>query len=336
VTAVRRLALIALGVLVLLHGLALSVLPLRGADSAGTGSWHPPVTALYVVAIIGFVAAGLGLLGVRPLRRGILPCVLTAGIAALGAQFWERSADLWFGVVLNNALPLLATLGALMLPPATPPRHPRWRRVGDAIGLALLTWVVASAALWPWHRAWGTTPVEWTFSLPGDHTPRTAALEVMHAVTIEAPPEAVWPWLVQLGQDRGGFYSYTWLERLFGAQITNADAIHPEWQSLAVGDPVYAVQDDYLGGVFGARPGWTVDRIEPNRALVLRNWGAFVLIGRPDGQTRFFIRSTISHPRIPAWLAAINFTAFELPHFIMQRRMMLGIKARAERSYREG
>ena len=69
---------------------------------------------------------------------------------------------------------------------------------------------------------------------------------------------------------------------------------------------------------------------EPNRALVLRNWGAFVL--EPDGYggTRFLIRSTISSPDIPVWAAALNFTAFELPHFIMQRRMMLGIKALAE------
>jgi hypothetical protein len=69
----------------------------------------------------------------------------------------------------------------------------------------------------------------------------------------------------------------------------------------------------------------------PERALVLRNWGAFVLQPLPGNRTRFLIRSTISNERIPAWLAAINFTAFELPHFVMQRRMMLGIKARAER-----
>ena len=75
-----------------------------------------------------------------------------------------------------------------------------------------------------------------------------------------------------------------------------------------------------------------IDALEPDRALVLRNWGAFVLVPRPGGDTRLLIRSTISHERIPAWAAALNFTAFELPHFIMQRRMLLGIKARAERT----
>jgi len=71
---------------------------------------------------------------------------------------------------------------------------------------------------------------------------------------------------------------------------------------------------------------------EPNRVLVLRNGGAFVLVPQPDGQTRLLIRSTNSHDRIPAWAAALNLTLFELPHFIMQRRMLLGIKTLAEQT----
>jgi uncharacterized protein YndB with AHSA1/START domain len=171
-------------------------------------------------------------------------------------------------------------------------------------------------------------------ALPGDPVVRDPSLEILHAVTIDAPPEAVWPWLVQIGQDRGGFYSYTWLERAFGAQIRNADTIHPEWQARRVGDYVYATQPGYLGGLVVERPGWVIDRLDPGRAMVLRHWGAFVLQPRDGGRTRLLVRSTISHDRIPAWLAAVNFTAFELPHFIMQRRMLLGIKARAERTAR--
>jgi hypothetical protein len=60
-------------------------------------------------------------------------------------------------------------------------------------------------------------------------------LQSTRAITIQAPPDAIWPWLVQMGQDRGGFYSHDWLERLFGAEIHNADRIRPEWQTLAVG-----------------------------------------------------------------------------------------------------
>lgn len=134
-----------LGIALIVHGLGNAVLPLRGADVLGPGSWIPFMTALYVAAIVGFVAPGLGVLG---------------------------------------------------------------------------------------------------------------------------------------------FYSYSWLERLFGADIRNANEIRPEWQSRSVGDRVYATQHGYLGGLFGERPGWTVDVVDPEHALVLR----------------------------------------------LQRRMMLGIKERAERN----
>jgi hypothetical protein len=329
---VRRLYRAALGIALVLHALALSVLPLRGADAASIGVFQPAVAALYVLGIVGLLSAGLGVLGVRPLRQLVMPAVAVGGLAALAAQLWLADADLWPGVVLSAALPVLAIVDATVRPAAPPSRHPHWRQAADVLGVAFLAWIVTASFLWPWHRAWGTDATEWTVSLPGDRLPRTPALEIMHAVTIDAPPEAVWPWLVQIGQDRGGFYSYTWLERAFGARITNADRVNPDWQALRAGDHVYATQPGYLGGLFGDRPGWVVDRVEANRAQVLRNWGAFVLLPMPEGRTRFLIRSTISNPRIPAWLAAINFTAFELPHFIMQRKMMLGIKARAEQN----
>ena len=84
------------------------------------------------------------------------------------------------------------------------------------------------------------------------------------------------------------------------------------------------------GGLFSDRPGWVVDIVHPNEALVLRGWAAFVLTPKPSGGTRLLVRSTMSNDRIPAWAAALNLTAFQLPHFIMQRRMLLGIKERAE------
>ena len=168
-------------------------------------------------------------------------------------------------------------------------------------------------------------------ALPGDPAWRLAALELMHGVTIDAPPDQVWPWLVQIGQDRAGFYSYDWLERLFGVDIRNVNEITPAWQHRAAGDFVRATQPNYLGGVLGQDLGWYVTEVQPGRALVLHYWGAFVLHPLPDGRTRLLVRSTTSHRDIPAWAAAISFTTFELPHFIMERRMLLGIKTRAER-----
>jgi hypothetical protein len=333
-TGWRWIAGMLLGAGLVLHGLANAVLPLRGIDMAAPGVWMPAMTALYVMAIVGFVAAGLGLLGVRPLGRFVIPAAWVAGLSALAAQQRDPAADLWAGIVLSTTLPVMATLYAVTSPDTgqRPATATLWTRTVDVLGLAFLAWISVSALTWPWHRAWGADAQEWRLALPGDRSPRTPSLEILHGVTIDAPASAVWPWLVQLGQDRAGFDSYDWLERFFGADVHNVAEIRPEWQSRRVGDHVYATQPGYMGGLFGGRPGWVIDVLEPDRALVLRNWGAFVLVSRPEGDTRLLIRSTISHERIPAWAAALNFTAFELPHFIMQRRMLLGIKALAERT----
>ena len=327
----RSTAATLLGNLLILHGLGNAVLPLRGVDAAGPGVWMFGVAVLYVVAIAGFAAAGLGALGVRPLDRIVLPVVWAASFCALGAQIRLADADLWAGVALSVMLPVLTTMVEIVWP-ATEKRGAAtiWTRAGSAAGLLVLAWIAAAAATWPAHRGWGTTPEEWQMALPGDRTPRTPQLEILHAVTIEAPPSAVWPWLAQLGQDRAGFYSYDWLERTFGANVHNVSELRPEWQSRAVGEYVYATEAGYMGGLFGERPGWTIEVFEPDRALVLKNWGAFVLVPQPGDRTRLLIRSTISHERIPAWAAALNFNLFELPHFIMQHRMLLGIKALAE------
>jgi hypothetical protein len=197
-------------------------------------------------------------------------------------------------------------------------------------GAACVAWIGASAILWPWHRQWGTTAVERSAALPGDDDVRQPAFEIMHGITIDASRDQVWRWLVQIGQDRAGFYSYDWLERLFQADVHNANEIRPEWQQLQAGDFVRAAQPDYLGGVLGSDLGWYVAEATPSRALVLHQWGAFVLVPAPDGRTRLLVRSTVSDRHIPVLVAGVNFVAFELPHFIMQRRMLLGIKARAE------
>lgn len=328
----RRLLRAALGLTLVLHGLANAVLPMRGIDAIEPGVWGAARATLYVGAIAGFVAAGLAVLGVRPLRALTSPLAVAAGVCALASHVLLRSADLWVGVALSLALP-----GAVLLwsrTEATRARVParRWHAVGDALGLALLAWVAVAAGLWPQYRTWGASPDEWRLTLPGDRSPRRPEFEILYGVTIAAAPETVWPWLAQLGQDRAGFYSYDRLERLFGADVHNVHEVRPEWQVRQPGDLLPATQPNYLGGLFGPRPGWTVARFEPGHALVLENWGAFVLLPTSDGQTRFLIRSTISNDRIPAWAAAIDLAAFQLPHFIMQRRMMLTIKALAERS----
>jgi hypothetical protein len=85
-----------------------------------------------------------------------------------------------------------------------------------------------------------------------------------------------------------------------------------------------------MGGIFGRDVGWTVMQVDPNRAMVLQNWGAFVLLPEANNQTRFIIRTTVGDPGVAPWMAAMDMLTFELPHFIMQRRMMLRIKQLAE------
>src|SRR6185312_12011565 len=111
----------------------------------------------------------------------------------------------------------------------------------------------------PWMGRWGTTADERRAALPGDELVPAPGIAIDHGVTIEAPAERSWPWLAQIGQDRGGFYSYEWLENLAGCRMRNADRIHPEWQEREIGERVM------LHPSYGLR----VACFEPNHALVL-------------------------------------------------------------------
>src|SRR3712207_9310740 len=91
-------------------------------------------------------------------------------------------------------------------------------------------------------------------SLPGDDVLGEYGAPIQHAIAIDAPLEEVWPWLAQIGQDRGGFYSYDWLENLAGCDIHSADRIHPEWQSPRPGDTLALVRG-WGPKILGVEPG---------------------------------------------------------------------------------
>ena len=319
-----------LGWLVIAHGLSHAVLPMRGslAPTLSIDDWTP--VGLYGVGMVGFIAAGMGLLGLRPLDRAISPLLVLASGLSLVAIVRLGDPSLWFGAACDVALLLVGLWRAYGGWPMHPAHGRIWHVAGLSFGFALLVYVAVATFTYPWHRTWGSTRDELTMSLPGDSQPRDIALEVQHAVTIDAPADDVWAWLVQLGQDRAGFYSYDWLERAFGVDIRNVREVRPEWQTVRSGDFVRATQRTYLGGVLGEHLGWTIAEVDAGRALVLENWGTFVLRPTDDGRTRFIIRSTMSNRRIPVWASAVNLVTFQLPHFIMQRRMMLTIKALAE------
>jgi hypothetical protein len=195
----------------------------------------------------------------------------------------------------------------------------------------------------PAMLGWGATPDERDARLPGDDIVATPRNLWTRAVTIAAPPAAVWPWLAQIGQGRGGLYSYDWLENLLGCDIHSVDRIIPELQQLAVGDPIRLVREGYPADLV-----LTVAAILPEQALVLAAPGtraealaaglaylswAFILRPTPDGGTRLIVRTRSDFaPTFAGRL--VNQVLLEPIQFIMERKMMLGIKARADAEYR--
>ena len=193
-------------------------------------------------------------------------------------------------------------------------------------------------AVRPWHLRWGATREELKETLPGDDVKSDAGVQVTHAITIDAPPEYAWKWLVQIGQNRGGFYSYDWLENFFDLGIHNTGEIKPEWQQLKVGDWVPSAHKGWLGGGLDDKAGWFVVGLEPNRFLVLRDeieqgsW-AFVLKHVGEKQTRLIIRGRGDAVTTPQ-RALFHYAIFEPAHFIMERKMLLTLKEKAEDAYR--
>lgn len=184
----------------------------------------------------------------------------------------------------------------------------------------------------PAFRSWGTAADETTRVLPGDDLRPNPWLESTRAITIDAPPEAVWPWLVQIGDRKAGWYSYDWVERSVGCRYVDGHSstrVVPELQDLQVGDPVW----------FAPRVSIPVTSLEPNRHLVIGESWAFVLEPLPEGRTRFIVRTRGGW--MHEWLAdhralrpigdIVDHVVGEPLHFAMERKMMLGIKERAER-----
>lgn len=205
-----------------------------------------------------------------------------------------------------------------------------------AAGVAAGAWAY-TRWMRPWMNHWGASGHERRATLPGDDLVDAPQATTTRAITVAAPPSAVWPWLVQMGQDRGGFYSYDGLERLVGFDIQNADQIHPEWQSVEVGDVVR----------LSPRARMVVAGVQPERALVLVQevplpgedapdafrWSwAFVL--RPEGAhaTRLIARMRANWEP-SGFFRFVLAPVVEGVHFVMERGMLRGLRDRAERAH---
>jgi hypothetical protein len=178
---------------------------------------------------------------------------------------------------------------------------------------------------------WGATGDEASRKLPGDDLLPSAGLVSTRAVTVDAPPGAIWPWLVQMGSGRGGAYTYDWIENLFGLGMHNADAILPQFQDLKVGDELP------LGP---SRPVMRVEVCDPERALAIRiadgNWVWIFVLLSEHGRTRLISRNRIAMPAASLPARLLYLLVMEPGSLIMERKMLLGIKQRAEHLAHEG
>ena len=178
-----------------------------------------------------------------------------------------------------------------------------------------------------WCLTWGARDDEGAAKLPGDELLPDAGLVTTRALTIDAPPSAIWPWLVQMGSGRGGAYTYDWIENLLGLNMHSANEILPQYQHIAVGDEL---------PMGSGRPGMTVEVLDPPRTLAVRvadqNWvWIFALV--PEGEsTRLISRNRIATAAL-APVGRLFYTVFMEPgSLVMERKMLLGIKQRAERT----
>ena len=186
----------------------------------------------------------------------------------------------------------------------------------------------------PWLVRWGATDDEVGRVLPGDELVAARGPRTTRAITIDAPPATVWPWLAQIGEDRAGFYSYSWLERLAGCRMHNAWSVHDEWQHREAGETVW------LAERYGELGRQVIARLDPERVLAMTSpadydaivagqlatgaWTFVVEVAR-GGRTRLLARGSGG---------AVGTPLFDIAHFVMEQKMMRGIKERAERDTR--
>jgi hypothetical protein len=169
---------------------------------------------------------------------------------------------------------------------------------------------------------WGATDSEARARLPGDELLEDADGVATRAITIDAPAAAVWPWIAQMGPSpRGGAYTYDWIENLLGLDMHSADRVLDEYQHPEVGD--------ILG--YGSNR-MRLERVEPRRVLALRsddgNWVWSFVLEERDGTTRLISRNRF---RMPTSLVRIGMAVMAPASLVMERKMLHGIRQRAER-----
>lgn len=190
--------------------------------------------------------------------------------------------------------------------------------------IALLQLLIYSIFLKPIITTWGASEKEVFMPMAGDN--KNLTITATRAISINASKSEVWKWLIQLGADRGGFYSYSFIEEALGYETRHQDAITPEFKEIKVGELVRGSINEKHSIV---PYNFEVLYVKPEETFVLDKWGTFLLKEINGQQTRLIVRSQEIANKKNVWLKISSY--LEIPfHFIMERRLLMGIKARAE------
>lgn len=215
------------------------------------------------------------------------------------------------------------------------------RSVYTVVALLLAAGLVYHLGLRHWCLRWGTTNAELRATLPGDDLFPAYASEATHAITIHASADKVWPWLMQIGQDRSGFYSYTFLENAFGCEMPKIERLVPEWKPRVRGETVWFCNPKRFDGQGKMIPAI----VNPDRAFAMvmpSDWHSlqagghaqeaiwsFTLQAGADGQTRLIARIRRGTP--PTLASRLMGRLFWEPaHFLMEQKMLRTIRDLAE------
>lgn len=230
------------------------------------------------------------------------PLALEDGIAFDGGMGRDPERPIRRRAVHGATVAAVLIVGAALAEVTT---YPSWRR---------------------WCLSWGATEDEVAMTIPGDDLLAHPDIVSTRAIGIDSSARSIWPWLVQMGPGRGGVYTYDWIENLFGLGVHSADEILPQFQDLQVGDAQR----------LGARgPTLRVVVLEPERCLVLRSddgnwvWAFYVVPGHRG--SRLVSRNRIATPGASRLARTFGTYFMEPGSLIMERKMLLGIKERAER-----
>lgn len=180
---------------------------------------------------------------------------------------------------------------------------------------------------------WGTTTIESERHYTGDSIVMGPDYINTLAVTVNRPAESVWPWIAQMGVNKGGFYTYTWLENIFGCGLENANRIHGEWQSIAEGD----YEPVCLSAAKSNMPGWVLAKVIPGKAIVYKSsvdssWTmGYYLDSISATSSRLITRMRYISPKT-FWEYITDKVWMEWGHCIMQKGSINGIRKRAEKT----